>query len=414
MYNIVKIMLTKLGKKKKGQPIQLLFDVSAISRYDMASGIERVAKAQLMGLMSTVPEYINIRPVRLCEDGKPHFCYAHKFTDMLEGKAGELRKECEVEVKEGDIFFSSDFYRDATVQAIQAGVFETWREKGVKIGYFVHDLLPLSHPEYFPEGTRETHLAWLKSIVSVSDVLTTNSQVVADALQNYIKSETLPTIGKSLHIRAVQLGFDIEASLPSRGKSGNFTSLMQQMKNRETFLMVGTIEPRKGHLQVLKAFDILWERGTDINLLIVGSEGWKGLPPEQRRSIPEIITYMNKHKALGKRLFWLEGISDELLQEFYNNSTALIAASEAEGFGIPLVEAAHHSLPVIARDIPVFHEVASSHAYYFNKSKAPISLANAIEEWLNHFKEGRHILSESMPCSSWQQSCQKILKAYKV
>ena len=40
--------------------------------------------------------------------------------------------------------------------------------------------------------------------------------------------------------------------------------------------MVGTLEPRKGYLQALDAFERLWEQGVEVNLVIVGREGWKG------------------------------------------------------------------------------------------------------------------------------------------
>ena len=51
--------------------------------------------------------------------------------------------------------------------------------------------------------------------------------------------------------------------------------------------MVGTVEPRKGYLQTIDAFSRLWADGIDVNLVIVGTEGWKGLPDEMRRDIPE-------------------------------------------------------------------------------------------------------------------------------
>lgn len=44
------------------------------------------------------------------------------------------------------------------------------------------------------------------------------------------------------------------------------------------------------------------------------------------------------------------------------SSTCLIAASFGEGFGLPLIEAAQHGLPIMARDIAVFREVAKEYA----------------------------------------------------
>ena len=43
--------------------------------------------------------------------------------------------------------------------------------------------------------------------------------------------------------------------------------------------MVGTVEPRKGHLQALAAFDLLWQMHKDVRLLVVGREGWLQMLP---------------------------------------------------------------------------------------------------------------------------------------
>ena len=61
--------------------------------------------------------------------------------------------------------------------------------------------------------------------------------------------------------------------------------------------------------------------------------------------------------------------------------SCLISPSEGEGFGLPLIEAAQHATPIIARDIPVFREVAGDHAFYFDGLEAS-ALADAIHQWL--------------------------------
>jgi alpha-1,2-rhamnosyltransferase len=71
------------------------------------------------------------------------------------------------------------------------------------------------------------------------------------------------------------------------------------------------------------------------------------------------------HSAFNRRLFWLKDASDADLTLLYRNAHALVLASVAEGFGLPIVEAAHHGAPVIATDIPVFREVAGESAQYF-------------------------------------------------
>jgi glycosyltransferase involved in cell wall biosynthesis len=78
-------------------------------------------------------------------------------------------------------------------------------------------------------------------------------------------------------------------------------------------------------------------------------------------------------KALVKNLtqvkFW-RGISDQQYSELLHTSAALVTASKAEGFGIPIIEAMEHGTPVICSDIPILHEVASNAALYFNPDSA--------------------------------------------
>jgi len=163
--------------------------------------------------------------------------------------------------------------------------------------------------------------------------------------------------------------------------------------------MVGTIEPRKGYSQTLSAFEQLWVQELGINLVIVGKQGWM---------VDSLVEKLSHHPELGKRLIWLEGISDEYLNKVYNACTCLIVASEGEGFGLPLIEAAQRKLPIIARDIPVFREVAAEHAFYF-KGLEPEQLAIVIQHWLTLYANETHTLSNSMPWQTWKQSAEKLL-----
>ena len=121
--------------------------------------------------------------------------------------------------------------------------------------------------------------------------------------------------------------------------------------------------------------------------MIVGKQGW---------TVENLIKNLHHHFERGKRLFLLEAISDEYLEKVYAASTCLIAASEGEGFELPLIEAAQHNVPIIARDIPDFREVAGEHAYYFSGLK-PSTLADAISEWLKLYRLKRYPLSSTLP-----------------
>ena len=64
-------------------------------------------------------------------------------------------------------------------------------------------------------------------------------------------------------------------------------------------------------------------------------------------------------------------------------------------------------MPIIARDIPVFREVAGEHAFYFSGS-APENLASAVTRWLKMYQEGDYPKSETMPWLSWKESASQL------
>lgn len=137
-----------------------------------------------------------------------------------------------------------------------------------------------------------------------------------------------------------------------------------------------------------------------MNLVIVGKEGWKTSP---------LCTQLRNHPENGKRLFWLEKTSDEMLLRIYQDCRALVMASVGEGFGLPLIEAAQNRLPIIARDLPVFQEVAGPHAYYFS-GNSPDDMAEAVEQWIKLDAEGLRPDSSEMPRLTWKQCKERLEK----
>jgi glycosyltransferase involved in cell wall biosynthesis len=91
----------------------------------------------------------------------------------------------------------------------------------------------------------------------------------------------------------------------------------------------------------------------------------------------------------------------------YAASNGLIAASAGEGFGLPLIEAAQHKLALIARDIPVFREVAGDRAYYFGGDR-PQDLAVALTDWLALHAAGTVPSSTGLPWLTWADSARQL------
>jgi glycosyltransferase involved in cell wall biosynthesis len=302
-----------------------------------------------------------------------------------------------VDYCQDDVYLALDLIMHLTPQVHE--LHKDLAARGLKLHFIVYDILLAQHPEWWPTGTATQFNRWLKSISEVATGLICISQAVADEVMDWLRNNPPCRKDSGPSVDSFHLGADVENSLPSKGMPESAPKVLESIKARKTFLMVSTIEPRKGYAQTLGAFELLWKKGHDVNLVIVGKRGWL---------VEELTQHITMHAEHGHRLFWLEGISDEYLEHLYQNSHCLIAASEGEGFGLPLIEAAQHHLPIIARDIPVFREVAGVHALYF-AGKAETDLAETLVVWLAQEATGAHQNSADMPWLTWEQSAASLL-----
>src|SRR5438876_640013 len=103
-------------------------------------------------------------------------------------------------------------------------------------------------------------------------------------------------------------------------------------------------------------FSCLWRSGVDVRLLVIGAVGWK---------CERVIEAISRHPELRRRLFWFKDLSDAELAYCYRHADGVVAASLAEGSGLPLIEALARGLPVVASNIAVFREIGGASACYF-------------------------------------------------
>jgi len=372
---------------------QLLVDISELVQRDVKSGIQRVVRSILKELLEHPPEGYRVEPVYATMEHE--YRYARGFTLRFLGCPETAMTDEPVEYGHGDLFLGLDL--QPHVVPVHRPFYQELRNNGVQVWFLVHDLLPITFPHAFGPGAKNVHHEWLR-VVAESDGAICVSRSTADELAEWYKSYG-PVRHRPFKIYWSHNGADISASLPTTGFPADAEKVLTTLSSSPSFLMVGTIEPRKSHAQVLAAFELLWAQGMNVNLVIVGKQGWL---------VETFVERLRHHKELGQRLFWLEGISDEYLEKVYAASTCLLMASEGEGFGLPLIEAAQHKLPILARDIPVFREVAGEHAFYFSGLE-PEALAKAVKEWLELYKNGRHPKSDKMPWLTWRESTRNLV-----
>lgn len=370
----------------------LYVDISELVRHDAATGVQRVTRSILHHLLNRAPEGYTVTPV-YATTNELGYQYARQFIAKFTGQAEDRPDEL-IETISGDIFLGLDLQHQVT--RYQSPYLSALRARGVSVYFVVYDLLPVQFPQFWP-SMFAVHTEWLQ-VLSRFDGAICISRAVANELKHWATQHVAPR-ARPFKIGWFHLGADIDSSVPSKGLPEDGVSVLAKMAARPTFLSVGTIEPRKAHHQVLDAFDQLWAQGQDVNLVLVGKAGWL---------MDDFIKRLENHPERNKRFFWLSGVSDEYLEKIYDTATCLVTASVGEGFGLPLIESAQHGLPIIARDIPVFREVAGNCAQYFS-GDAPDAVAVAVKTWLAKNAAGQTPDVADMPWLTWEQSAQQLM-----
>ncbi|MEI6414554.1 MAG: glycosyltransferase, partial [Pseudomonadota bacterium] len=371
---------------------QLFLDVSGLVKEDSKTGVQRVTRSVLRELLHHPPAGHRVLPVYATPE-IPGYCHARQFTLRFLDCPSDWVEDHPIEAQPGDLFLGLDLQHQVVIA--QEDYLRHLYRIGIRVYFVVYDLLPVQMPHRFPPGTEPGHAAWLRTIAQFDGALAI-SRAVMDSLREWLAIHG-PARHRPFRLGWFHQGSDIDHSAPTTGLPGDAAAVLSQWAGCPGFLMVGTLEPRKGHAQTLAAFESLWREGVQAHLVIVGRAGWMEALVESIRSHPE----------RNRRLFWLEDTSDEYLEKIYAASTCLIAASEGEGFGLPLIEAARHKIPLIVRDIPVFREVAGEHAFYF-RGMAPEDLARAVKDWLEQYATGRHPSSEGLACLTWKDSVEQL------
>jgi glycosyltransferase involved in cell wall biosynthesis len=190
----------------------------------------------------------------------------------------------------------------------------------------IHDAVPWTHPETLtPRGAR-WHREIAARIARDADVILTPTTAVASELKAHLPLRRVEVVGEGVNAHLLAVPADADARALHLRLPANFA------------LAVGTLEPRKG-LDVAAAAlkDPSWP--ADLPLVVVGPDGWGAV------SLPAGM------QVLGR-------LGDRDLATVYSRASVLVMPSRAEGFGLPVLEAMAHGLPVVVSDAPALVEIA--------------------------------------------------------
>lgn len=360
----------------------ILVETTLISDFDAQTGIQRVVNNICQGLCRLQPRTMAVRV------DKGQFRTSRAYLRRLGVPQGEGQEQ-KMSVIPGDVVFLLDSSW-ADFSRLRKLVRRAHKQ-GCPAYTVIHDLFPVQYPELSHTALFVTIFRkWLAFVLSDVDGIICNSKTTADVVASYCREHGLRR-SRPLQLHYMPMGFDLrESHGPVRPGLSAFVA------QRPTFLMVGTVSPRKGHLVALRALEKLLAEGQDVQLLIIGKNGW---------SSREFMDFLGRDARLEEHVLWLLDASDAELQWAYKHTAAMIAASRDEGFGLPLIEAAYFGLPVIASDIPIFHEVTGDRADFFRAMDAE-SLSKTWAAWL---QTDAHPDTGRIRLYTWQEASQAVL-----
>lgn len=366
----------------------LYVDMSVISQHDARTGIQRVVRALALELRRSAPPpwYVEIVAGR-----RQHSYRVVAWLESAEGLSATA-----MQASAGDVFLGLDFSLFAVRRhRRQLGRF---RRNGGKIWFMVYDLLPVERPEWFAPANVVRFKAWLDSIAGLADGFFCISKQTETDLRVILRDrykliEGFQTVvvpmGHALRESNVQLTAE-----PIPPKSGRLEAVSGAA------MMVGTIEPRKGHSDVIDAYEELWRQGANERLVIVGKPGW---------NVANLLVRITTHPELGKNLFWFNDVDDDELDQLYSVCCGVILASYGEGFGLPVIEALGHGKPVLARNLPIFRTHLDHGVSYFAADASATQLASTLTTWLKCVTEGG--IRVNLPAGNWAKAAKVVLDA---
>ena len=372
---------------------RLLIDVSTIAQHDAGTGIQRVVRALWQCLIQTELKDVLVVPV--AATARRGYAVAHYDPDSLTFSL-PARSAPLVKAASGDIFLGLDLAAHRLIRHRRqiAG----WRRAGASINLVVYDLLPLQRPDWFPESTGRNFRGWIKVLMRHADRAICISEQVARDLHDMLQTAHAMSLNR-IEIGVMPLSGAIEQSSPTMGMSAEEDAALAQLNGQKMVLVVGTIEPRKGHDSLIAAMEHLWQIDPAAPwLVVVGRPGWR---------TESLQAHMRELARRQPRFLWLDSATDEVLTAIYARASLVAVPSRGEGYGLPVAEALRHGRKVLARDLPVLRELERPGLYFFT-DEAPAGLAARLVEILRYPDPAPYV------GAGWDDSARALLRALKL
>ena len=262
----------------------------------------------------------------------------------------------------------------------------------------IHDLAFIRFPEFNFDWFIKKYTGEVKKNAQISKKIIADSKSTKNDIVRFFKID--PAKVEVVYLAAANLFKKLLE------KEKDISVLKKYKINKKYILSVGTIEPRKNFITLIKAFNLIKHNisNFDYKLVIAGQTGWKSE-----------ATYEEKEKSPYREDILFTGrVPDQDLVQIYNQAELFVYPSLFEGFGLPPLEAMSCGLPVIASDTSSLKEVIGDAGILVtagDESKLKKQILHVLEnEEIKEELKGKSLIRAKK--FSWEETARKTLEIY--
>lgn len=366
--------------------------VDHTARYPSNTGIQRVVR---MLAKSLIANKFNLIPVIWDAKGKKLIeapISAKKNISKYNGPLSSgWKKFPNTSFKENDWFLCSELTHEHSSLIVKF-----CKHHSLRMAWIFYDAIPMKVKEFYNDEVTKNHEEYMKIFSRVNKVLSISNTSNNDLL-NFLTSKNIDSYELDKKILPVVLPGEF-----LQKRNIDIKKLVRKNnKNTINILCVGTVEPRKNHLNLIKAIKLLNSKSASkIIFTIAGNSPYIDL---EEQVLSELQDVPNST--------WVNSPSDPDLQKLYEESTFTVYPSIEEGFGLPILESIWNGKPCICSNESAMGEVAKEGGCLTADVKSPKSLCRAMMTLINNTDKYNELVQESVNRNfkSWNEYSNEII-----
>ena len=280
---------------------------------------------------------------------------------------------------------------------------EAVRQRGLRFALLIYDIIPVRRAEWMEEGIAKAFRAWLDAALPLADTLLTISMATARDVATYARNA-------GLALRAIPtpipIGTGFKKSDARRQRSAAGTSSSRLPPPNSYALIVSTIEARKNHIMLFRAWRRLLEEmpaESVPTLVFAGRVGWL---------VSDFMHQLRSTNFLDGKIIHVDSPTDQELEALYEGCLFTLFPSFYEGWGLPVTESLASGRPCIISKATSLPEAGGSLARYIDPDNATDAyrvIRETIEDEAGLRAWRDHVRREFRPVE-WSESARVVLR----